>query len=201
VRNPVSLLDPFGLNAGTTGDTSFSWMGLYNSIAVGVVPGQAAWNNAVSSFQSGNYGTAAMDTVTMLGQDVLFALTLGGSSAATPALNAAGSSTASVFWSGYGSRVTAEAWATESGGQTLSMSSFAVSEDATLAEAQSASTAFARSASGDVQVFQPAAGVPINSIWSQFEYPTLLQNPNVNSITFRIFNESGNIINTVFVPR
>jgi len=199
--NPVSYLDPFGLNAQTTGDNSQSWIGIYNNFATAVVPGQAAWNNAMSSWQAGNYGMAALDTATMVGQDVLFALTLGGSSVATPALNTVESGTTSVFWSGYGSRITAENWAAGSGGQTLSMSSFAIGEDATLAEAQSASTAFARSAVGDIQVFQPAAGVPINSIWSQFEYPTLMQNPNVNSITFQIFNESGNIIKTIFVPR
>jgi hypothetical protein len=88
-----------------------------------------------------------------------------------------------------------------SGGQTLSMSSFAVEENATLEEIQSASTSFARSASGDVQVFQPAAGVPINSVWSQFEYPALLQNPNVTSITYQIINESGSIINTIPITK
>jgi RHS repeat-associated protein len=91
--NPVSYLDPFGLNAGTTGDSSWTWMGLYNSIASAVVPGQVAWNNAMSAWQAGNYGTAAMDTANMIGQQALFVLTLGGSSAATPTLNAAESET------------------------------------------------------------------------------------------------------------
>ena len=80
------------------------------------------------------------------------------------------------------------------------MSPFAVGENATLEEIQAASTAFARSASGDVQVFQPAAGIPINSVWAQFEYPALLQNPNVNNITFQIINESGSLFHTIVVP-
>ena len=71
-------------------------MGLYNSIATAVVPGQAAWNNAVSSFQNGNYGTAALGALNMLGQDVLFALTFGESQAATPAFNTTQSAVSQV---------------------------------------------------------------------------------------------------------
>ena len=74
--NPISYLDPFGLNAHSTGDTNFTVDGFYNSIANALVPGQAAWNNAVSLFQNGNYGIAALGVATMLGQDALFALTL-----------------------------------------------------------------------------------------------------------------------------
>lgn len=119
---------------------------------------------------------------------------------------AAESGTTSVFWSGGGSRTAAETWAANNGGQTLSMSPFAVGENATRAEAQSASVSFAQNASGDVHVFQPAAGqplpgVPINSIWSESEYPALMQNPNVTSITYHIFDDSGSVIQTITVPK
>lgn len=90
--NPVSYLDPFGLNVGATGDNSWSWTSIYNSIANLVVPGQAALNNAYSSFQAGNYWTSALNVANAVGQDVLFALTAGGSSVATSGLNAAGGS-------------------------------------------------------------------------------------------------------------
>ncbi len=93
--NPVSYLDPFGLGA-VGENVSSSWLSTYNNIASVVVPGQAAWNSAVSSFQNGNYGTAALDTVNMLGQQALFVLTLGASSEATPALNYTETATASI---------------------------------------------------------------------------------------------------------
>jgi hypothetical protein len=106
----------------------------------------------------------------------------------------------SVFWSGFDSDVAAQTWAANNGGQTLSTSPFAIGANATRAEAQSASTSFAQSASGNVQVFQPAVGVPVNGIWAQFEYPALLQNPNVSGITYQIFDTSGNVIHTVTTP-
>ena len=81
------------------------------------------------------------------------------------------------------------------------MSKFSVGENATRAEAQSASTSFAQSASGNVHVFQPAASAPINSIWAQHEFPALMQNPNVSSITYQIIDSSGNIIQTITVPK
>ena len=114
---------------------------------------------------------------------------------------ASGSATTSVFWTGYDSQAAAESWASANGGQTLSMSPFAIGENAPLAEAQSASTAFAQSASGNVQVFQPAASIPVNSIWAQYEYPALMQNPNVSSITYQIFDQSGKTISTIAVPK
>jgi hypothetical protein len=82
----VSYIDPFGLGA-VGENANSSWLSTYNSIATTVVPGQAVWNNAVSSFQNGNYGIAALGVATMLGQDALFALTLGQSQATTPLLN------------------------------------------------------------------------------------------------------------------
>jgi len=85
--NPVSYLDPFGLNGTTTGDNSWSWMSIYNSFASVIVPGQAALNNAYSSFQAGNYWTGGLNVVNAVGQDVLFALTFGQSQVGTTTLN------------------------------------------------------------------------------------------------------------------
>jgi hypothetical protein len=85
--NPVSYLDPFGLGQYATGDNSWSWTGIYNSIANAIVPGQAALNNAYSSFQAGNYWTAGLNVANAVGQDVLFALTLGQSQVGTTTLN------------------------------------------------------------------------------------------------------------------
>lgn len=84
--DPVSLIDPFGLCAANQNQGS-SWLNTYNSIASTVVPGQVAWNNAVSAFQGGYYGTAAIDTVSMVGQQLLFVASLGTSSEATPVLS------------------------------------------------------------------------------------------------------------------
>jgi hypothetical protein len=114
---------------------------------------------------------------------------------------AAESTTTSTFWTGWGSQSTAETWAANNTGQTLSMSPFAVAQEATPEAIQAASTSFAQAASGPVQVFQPAAGIPVNSVWSQFEYPALMQNPNVPSITYQIIDGSRNIISTIRVPK
>jgi hypothetical protein len=109
--------------------------------------------------------------------------------------------TTSVFWSGYGSQSAAETWAASNGGQTLSTSAFAVGENATQAEVENASISFAKNASGNVQVFQPAAGVPVNGIWAQSEYSALMQNPNVSSITYQIIDDSGSITHTISIPK
>ena len=86
--NPVSLVDPFGLGAvGESGGSS--WLNTYNSFASVMVPGQSAWNDAQSAWQAGNYGMAALDTLNMIGQQVLFVATLGASSETTPMLNTA----------------------------------------------------------------------------------------------------------------
>jgi hypothetical protein len=46
-----------------------------------------------------------------------------------------------------------------------------------------ASESFANSASGDVVVFQgPSVG--LNSVWATTEYPALMANPSVTSITY-----------------
>lgn len=93
--DPVSLIDPFGLCAANQNQGS-SWLNTYNSIASTVVPGQVAWNNAVSAFQGGYYGTAAIDTVSMVGQQLLFVASLGTSSEATPVLNSAGTASTTI---------------------------------------------------------------------------------------------------------
>jgi RHS repeat-associated protein len=85
--NPVSLVDPFGLSAQSTGDSSWSWMGIYNTVANSVVPGQASWNNAQANYNAGNYGYAALNTVSMVSEQVLFVLTLGASSGTTTTIN------------------------------------------------------------------------------------------------------------------
>lgn len=64
--NPVSFLDPFGFGATGEGQ-AHSWLN-YNTIASAIVPGQAAWNNAVASAQAGNLGSAALSTVQMVGE-------------------------------------------------------------------------------------------------------------------------------------
>ena len=233
--NPVSYLDPFGLNAWTTGDSSWSWLtggSTWNPNEF--YQDAAAWQNSINNSYSWPVA-GTLDTLLQMGAGIASIPYLGSGSgfyAANPSWQTApgllgdigtgagllagglspfsfanaslfgggASGTTSVFWSGFGSRTAAETWATGNGGQTLSMSPFAVGEDATLAETQSASTAFASGASGNIQVFQPAAGVPVEGIWAQYEFPALMQNPNVTTITYNIIDSSGNIISTITVP-
>jgi hypothetical protein len=49
-----------------------------------------------------------------------------------------------------------------------------------------ASETFAAGASGDVHVFQNAAGISVRSIWAETEYPTLVRNPNVANIIYHV---------------
>jgi hypothetical protein len=116
-------------------------------------------------------------------------------------LRSAAAETGSVFWTGNGTRAVADSWASANGGQTLSMSQFAVGEAATPQAVQSASLSFAQSASGNVTVFQSASFVPVNSIWATTEYPALLANPNVTGITFNILDNSGATIGSIFCPK
>jgi hypothetical protein len=99
------------------------------------------------------------------------------------------------FWSGKGSQSVAESWA---GGQTLSVDSSAGPE-----AVAAASQVFAENASGVVDVFQPLenGGVPVQGLWGNVEYPALMGNPNVTGFTYRLFDGSGNIVQTIFVPK
>jgi hypothetical protein len=52
---------------------------------------------------------------------------------------------------------------------------------------------FARSASGEVYVFQNARGVPLDSIWRN-EYQILTRNPNVTGINFSVVMPDGSVV-------
>jgi RHS repeat-associated protein len=57
----------------------------------------------------------------------------------------------------------------------------------------SLSEEFARSASGEVYVFQNARGVPLDSIWRN-EYQILSRNPNVTGINFSVVMPDGSVV-------
>jgi hypothetical protein len=67
------------------------------------VPGQVAWDNAVTSWEAGNYGYAALHATAMLGEQVLYASTLGQGGAILPATRAATSNAINVSF-GHGAR-------------------------------------------------------------------------------------------------
>jgi RHS repeat-associated protein len=52
---------------------------------------------------------------------------------------------------------------------------------------------FARSASGEVNVFQNARGVAVDSMWRN-EYQILMQNPNVTGINFSVVMPDGSVV-------
>ena len=56
------------------------------------------------------------------------------------------------------------------------------------------SRGLAASASGEVHVFQNAAGVRTNSIWTTVEYPTLKNNPNVTGTVYHVVMPNGTTI-------
>jgi len=68
-NNPVNWVDPLGL---------FRSHWLLRAL----VPGQVAWDNAVTAFENGNYLNAGLDAAAMLGEQALVALTFGQSSLA-----------------------------------------------------------------------------------------------------------------------
>lgn len=162
--------------------------------AAGASPQQAGVGEvAVNSLLTG--GVA-------VGTSVVESAALAAANGAAPITNlAAEGATTSVFWTGNGSRAVADAWASANGGQTLSMSKFAVSETATAEAAQSASLSFAQAASGNVTVFQSASFVPVNGIWATTEFPALMANPNVTGVTYNILNGSGATICTILCPK
>jgi hypothetical protein len=53
---------------------------------------------------------------------------------------------------------------------------------------------FARSASGEVHIFQSAASVRLESIWATIEYPALMSNPNAAKMTFHVIMQNGRVI-------
>lgn len=66
--NPWSKFDPEGLFE------SPAWMRT-------IIPGQVAWDNAVTSVENGNYGSAAINFTAMLGEQVIGVLSFGEGSA------------------------------------------------------------------------------------------------------------------------
>lgn len=78
-NNPVNFSDPTGLIKAEADRLGAAVGG--STAAQMLVPGQTAWNNMLSNFGMGNYGAAAVNGVTYLGETALFALTLGGSQA------------------------------------------------------------------------------------------------------------------------
>jgi hypothetical protein len=99
------------------------------------------------------------------------------------------------FWSGKGSQSVAENCA---GGQTLSVDPSAGPE-----AVAAASQEFAENAGGVVEVFQPLenGGVPLDGIGGNAEYPALMSNPNVTAFNYQLFDGSGDIVQTIFVPK
>jgi hypothetical protein len=52
---------------------------------------------------------------------------------------------------------------------------------------------FALNASGEVNVFHNAAGVPLNTMWRN-EYDILLKNPNVTGIKYWVVMPDGSVV-------
>ncbi|MEO8179069.1 MAG: pre-toxin TG domain-containing protein [Deltaproteobacteria bacterium] len=102
-----------------------------------------------------------------------------------------------VFWSGLGKDgdLVAKAWVEKNGGKTMErvleergikLPSYPTNgsavPEATEKAWRDASREFAQGASGDVRVLQQDA-VRADRVWAEVEYKTLLDNPNVKSIT------------------
>lgn len=62
--NPVNFTDPSGL---------FQSPALFRTL----VPGQVAWDNALTSFENGNYALGGMNLLAMVGEQVMFAASFG----------------------------------------------------------------------------------------------------------------------------
>lgn len=98
-----------------------------------------------------------------------------------------------VFWSGIpGGNIAAGRWAAQHGGTTLEQAvakrglqlpKFNPRDPAAVSAWRKASEEFAKGARGDVIVLQVDEGVRLGSIWAKVEYPALISNPNVTSIT------------------
>jgi len=115
----------------------------------------------------------------------------------------AAESTPRVFWSGGdAARDAAATWAKANGATTLEMTQAGQQLTQTtkgldwLTQARpawvDASRSFAEGAVGDVHVFQSGArGVSLQSIWRDTEFPTLMQNNNVNNIFYHVITPEG----------
>lgn len=85
--NPILYNDPSGLIVKNAANSVVQYWGENNvgqQLASGtraLIPGQTAWDNALSNFNQGNIGSGLINTTQSLGEIGLFALTLGGSSA------------------------------------------------------------------------------------------------------------------------
>jgi RHS repeat-associated protein len=126
---------------------------------------------------------------------------------ANPALNSFSSlpaeSTPRVFWSGGdAARDAAATWAKANGATTLEMTQAGQQLAQTtkgldwLTQARpmwvDTSRSFAEGAVGDVHVFQSGTrGVSLESIWREVEYPTIMQNNNVNNIFYHVITPEG----------
>ncbi|NUP88115.1 MAG: hypothetical protein HUU30_20545 [Burkholderiaceae bacterium] len=116
---------------------------------------------------------------------------------------AAATEAAPVFWSG--GRVAedaARAFAKANGGVVIGDTAAgralaASTKDVPWSQARSQwlslSEDFARRASGEVQVFQNARGLSVDSIWRN-EFQILKQNPNVTRINFNVVMPDGSIV-------
>lgn len=182
-----------------------------------VVDAASSHSNVVSWGAVGEYGGNRFDYLAITnaagggqwvwawGASALVGATLGVVSAVAPAIPAVADATGpSVFGNGSGAQQAAVAWAGANGGRTL-----AVAANATEAEVAAASASFAATASGNVVVFQSAAfegatAVRVSagaSVWARHELPALTANPNVTGITWKLLNESGQIVRTIVVPK
>jgi len=115
----------------------------------------------------------------------------------------AAETTPRVFWSGGdAARDAAAAWAQANGATTLEMTQAGQQLTQTtkgldwLTQARpmwvDASQSFAEGAAGDVHAFQSGTrGVSLQSIWAETEYPTLMQNNNVNNIIYHVITPEG----------
>ena len=94
--DPISLIDPFGLGAiGQNSGTSL-W-NTVNTYGSAIIPGTGAYNNAYTSLQNGDYLNAAGWTINGVGDQLLFVLSLGTSSAFTSTVNSTVTTTTSTI--------------------------------------------------------------------------------------------------------
>jgi hypothetical protein len=110
---------------------------------------------------------------------------------------------AAVFWAGGraaedGARSFARATggtvlADTAAGRALAQSTVAIPSSEARSQWMSLSQDFARSASGEVNVFHNARGVPLNTMWRN-EYEILLENPNVTGIKYWVVMPDGSVV-------